>query len=223
MQVFMKFAVTTRPARTVTFLEPHQPTSWYLPGGTENRYLAPERTVSDATALGPWRVTFTWRTVPDRTIAPSQAWAIPVTRPVDGELAWVVDVALSEYRIVLATMPFPANPMDTNTGFERPGTVTLRTRIEYAGQGRGTGGEAVEAEAAGRELWVQPVLSHCSRSSVDPDTVVGNLRYRPEVDAAIPAQAIVGAEVHLRITEGNARCGAWLADSEVHSCATDRP
>jgi hypothetical protein len=23
--------------------------------------------------------------------------------------------------------------MDTNTGFERPGTVTLRTRMEYAG------------------------------------------------------------------------------------------
>ena len=36
----------------------------------------------------------------------------------------------SEYRMVLATMPFPASPMETYTGFERPGTVTLRTRIE---------------------------------------------------------------------------------------------
>ena len=35
--------------------------------------------------------------------------------------------------MVLATMPFPANPMDTYTGSLRPGTVTLRTRIEYAG------------------------------------------------------------------------------------------
>jgi hypothetical protein len=40
------------------------------------------------------------------------------------------DTVLSEYRIVLATMPFPASPMETYTGFERPGTVTLRTRME---------------------------------------------------------------------------------------------
>jgi hypothetical protein len=31
--------------------------------------------------------------------------------------------ARNEYKIVLAIMPFPANPMDTNTVFERPGTV----------------------------------------------------------------------------------------------------
>jgi hypothetical protein len=34
------------------------------------------------------------------------------------------------YRIVLAIIPFPANPMDTMTGVERPGTVTRRTRME---------------------------------------------------------------------------------------------
>jgi hypothetical protein len=39
----------------------------------------------------------------------------------------------SEYRIVLATDPFPARPIDTMTGSERPGTFTQRTRIEYAG------------------------------------------------------------------------------------------
>jgi hypothetical protein len=36
--------------------------------------------------------------------------------------------------MVLATMPLPANPIETNTGFERPGTVSLSTRIEYAGE-----------------------------------------------------------------------------------------
>src|ERR1039458_5527307 len=40
----------------------------------------------------------------------------------------------NEYRIVLATMPFPANPMETKTGLLRPGTRTLRTSIEYAGE-----------------------------------------------------------------------------------------
>jgi hypothetical protein len=38
--------------------------------------------------------------------------------------------ARNEYRMVLATMPFPASPMETYTGFERPGTVSLRTRME---------------------------------------------------------------------------------------------
>jgi hypothetical protein len=42
--------------------------------------------------------------------------------------------ARNEYRMVLAIMPFPASPMDTYTGLLRPGTVTLRTRIEYAGE-----------------------------------------------------------------------------------------
>ena len=37
----------------------------------------------------------------------------------------------SESAIVLATMPFPANPMDGYTGFERPGTITSTTSIEY--------------------------------------------------------------------------------------------
>jgi hypothetical protein len=37
--------------------------------------------------------------------------------------------ARNEYKIVLATMPFPARPMDTYTGFERPGTVTLRSEM----------------------------------------------------------------------------------------------
>jgi hypothetical protein len=36
--------------------------------------------------------------------------------------------------MVLATTPFPANPIETYTVFERPGTVTLRTRMEYAGE-----------------------------------------------------------------------------------------
>ena len=33
--------------------------------------------------------------------------------------------ALSEYRIVRATTPFPANPMDTNTGLGCSDSVTL--------------------------------------------------------------------------------------------------
>ena len=36
----------------------------------------------------------------------------------------------NEYRMVLATLPFPANPMETKTGLSRPGTFTLRTRME---------------------------------------------------------------------------------------------
>jgi len=36
--------------------------------------------------------------------------------------------------MVRATMPFPANPMETYTGCLCPGTVTLRTRMEYAGK-----------------------------------------------------------------------------------------
>ncbi len=36
--------------------------------------------------------------------------------------------------MVLATMPFPAKPMETKTGLSRPGTFTLRTRMEYAGE-----------------------------------------------------------------------------------------
>jgi hypothetical protein len=40
----------------------------------------------------------------------------------------------AESRMVLATMPFPANPMETKTGLSRPGTFTLRTRMEYAGE-----------------------------------------------------------------------------------------
>ena len=48
-------------------------------------------------------------------------------------------------------MPSPASPMDTYTGFERPGTVTLRTRIEYAGEGDWTDDQAVEAETVRRK------------------------------------------------------------------------
>ena len=36
--------------------------------------------------------------------------------------------------MVLATIPFPANPMETKTGLSRPGPFTLRTRMEYAGE-----------------------------------------------------------------------------------------
>jgi hypothetical protein len=32
--------------------------------------------------------------------------------------------SLCEYKSVRATMPFPASPMDTYTGLERPGIVT---------------------------------------------------------------------------------------------------
>ncbi len=32
--------------------------------------------------------------------------------------------------MVLATLPFPVNPMETKTGLSRPGTFTLRTRME---------------------------------------------------------------------------------------------
>jgi hypothetical protein len=53
MQMFQKLAVTMRPARTVTPLKPHQPVTQYDPGDTENRYLVPERTVSEATRLDP--------------------------------------------------------------------------------------------------------------------------------------------------------------------------
>jgi hypothetical protein len=46
------------------------------------------------------------------------------------ELACHGHAGFSEYRIVLAVMPLPASPMDTYTGFERPGAMTRRTRIE---------------------------------------------------------------------------------------------
>jgi hypothetical protein len=42
--------------------------------------------------------------------------------------------ARTEYRMVLAIIPFPTNPMETNTGLSRPGTFTLRTRMESAGE-----------------------------------------------------------------------------------------
>jgi hypothetical protein len=41
-----------------------------------------------------------------------------------------LQAARNEYRIVLATRPFPANPMETKAGLVRPGTFTRRTRIE---------------------------------------------------------------------------------------------
>jgi hypothetical protein len=42
--------------------------------------------------------------------------------------------ARSEYKMVLATVPFPARPIEKKTGLSRPGTFTLRTRMEYAGE-----------------------------------------------------------------------------------------
>jgi hypothetical protein len=60
-QRFMMLTVATSPARTVTAFERHHPTSRYAPGLTENRYLAPERIVSEATGLDPeYRLTFTF-------------------------------------------------------------------------------------------------------------------------------------------------------------------
>ncbi len=51
---------------------------------------------------------------------------------------WVPELvhhaARSEPKMVLATTPLPANPMETNSGLSRPGTFTLRTRMEYAGE-----------------------------------------------------------------------------------------
>ena len=47
------FTVAMWPVCTVTALEPHQPFTRYPPGWTENRYLAPERIVSEATGLDP--------------------------------------------------------------------------------------------------------------------------------------------------------------------------
>ena len=43
----------------------------------------------------------------------------------------MVVAARNEYKIVLATVPFPASPMDTTTGFARRGTTTFSTRIKY--------------------------------------------------------------------------------------------
>jgi hypothetical protein len=51
------------------------------------------------------------------------------------------DAARNEYKTVLATIPFPANPMETKTGIERPGTRTLGISIEYAGE---VAGQAVK-------------------------------------------------------------------------------
>jgi hypothetical protein len=69
--------------------------------------------------------------------------------------------ARNEYRMVLAVIPFPANPMETRTGLLRPGTVTLRTRMEYAGEVAGQAGQVVEVKAVGRECQAQSLLAHC--------------------------------------------------------------
>ena len=61
--------------------------------------------------------------------------------PVGLGVVRVGDAGRNEYRMVLATMPFPAKPMETKTGLSRPGTFTLRTRIEYAGE---VAGQAVK-------------------------------------------------------------------------------
>jgi len=51
----------------------------------------------------------------------------PTTYPIEHGRAGTVHnrghAARSESKMVLATMPFPASSMDTNTGCERPGTV----------------------------------------------------------------------------------------------------
>ena len=56
----------------------------------------------------------------------------------DEQRDWVVNrphhAALTESKMVLATLPFPAKPMETKTGLSRPGTFTLSTRMEYAGE-----------------------------------------------------------------------------------------
>jgi hypothetical protein len=40
----------------------------------------------------------------------------------------VYQTTRNEYRMVLATMPLPASPMDTKTGLARPGTVARSKR-----------------------------------------------------------------------------------------------
>jgi hypothetical protein len=54
--------------------------------------------------------------------------------PVGLGVVRVGDAVLNEYRIVLAVMPLLAKPMEKKTGLSRPGTFTLRTRMEYAGE-----------------------------------------------------------------------------------------
>jgi hypothetical protein len=51
----MKVAVTLRPARTTTSCGRYGPAAftWYAPGATKNRYVEPERTVSEATSFDP--------------------------------------------------------------------------------------------------------------------------------------------------------------------------
>ena len=54
-QYVMKVAVTLRPARTTTSCGRYGPAAftWYVPGATKNRYVEPERTVSEATSFDP--------------------------------------------------------------------------------------------------------------------------------------------------------------------------
>ncbi len=40
----------------------------------------------------------------------------------------------TEPKMALATIPFPAKPMEKKTGLSRPGTFTRTTSIEYAGE-----------------------------------------------------------------------------------------
>ena len=76
MQMSPKLAVTARPALTFTLLEPHQPVTLYDPGGTEKRYLVPDRMVTDVTTLDPeTRLTFTWEVSSGGGTLPTQASA----------------------------------------------------------------------------------------------------------------------------------------------------
>jgi hypothetical protein len=103
------------------------PVSRYTPAGNEsmNLPLLPTVTVNLCPAEF-LAVTWPGTGLGEPGAGPPTVTKLPVTEP----RASLGDAALNEYRMVLATMPFPAKPMETNTGFERPGTVTLRTRIE---------------------------------------------------------------------------------------------
>ena len=69
---------------------------------------------------------------PSRDLAPS-TWDSSAATPLASELPEFCLLtghpARSEHRMVLATIPLPANPMDTNTGVARPGTVTRSNRM----------------------------------------------------------------------------------------------
>ena len=60
-------------------------------------------------------------------------------------------------------MRFPAYPMETKTGLSRPGSVTLRARMEYAGE---VAGQAVRPWRCKRRVGNDKAVT--SPASLDP-------------------------------------------------------